>query len=275
MPPQRITGISGVEVIQIKAMKPQSLSPALTVDGTMGRKEICQMIANARKLANIYSSNRPFPHIVLKNIWDDSQLSVVAEECENFTNWDEQKNFRGAIGKRSCSTITKLPANVAALIHFCNSPKFLNNLEILTGETGLIPDPYLYGGGIHSTLNGGFLKMHTDFNWHERLQLYRRLNVLIYLNKKWDKKWGGDLELAVMRNGKLLTELSVSPDFNKTVIFTTTDYSFHGHPESMKLPAGVARNSIALYYYLSAKPKEGLGETSTDTRYMFRHGKDL
>lgn len=233
------------------------------------------MIANVQKLAGVYATNRPFPHIVLKNVWDEAHLSAVAEECQNFENWDEEKNFSGSIGKRSCSTITKLPQSVASLINFCSGPKFLNDLEILTGETGLIPDPYLYGGGIHSTLNSGFLKMHTDFNWHQRLRLHRRLNVLIYLNKEWDKSWGGGLELAEMRNGKLCTELSVSPDFNKTVIFTTTNSSFHGHPSPMKLPPGVARNSIALYYYLSEKPEDDCSEKSTDTKYMFRAGLDF
>ena len=241
----------------------------------MGQKVSCQMIANARKLANVYASNIPFPHIVLKNLWDESQLSLVAQECQSCTDWDEEKQFVGATGKRSFSTIAKLPVNVRMLINFCNSPVFLSELEILTGEDGLIPDPYLYGGGIHSTLNNGFLKLHTDFNWHQRLKLYRRLNVLIYLNKEWNKSWGGELELAVSRNGKLSSELYITPDFNKTVIFTTTDKSFHGHPDPMKLPAGVSRNSIALYYYLSVKPEDAFGEATTKTNYIMRYGKDF
>jgi hypothetical protein len=31
--------------------------------------------------------------------------------------------------------------------------------------------------------------------------------------------------------------------------------SFHGHPEPMKLPKGVVRKSLALYYY--TKPTKG------------------
>ena len=33
------------------------------------------------------------------------------------------------------------------------------------------------------------------------------------------------------------------------VIFNTTDFSYHGHPEPLKCPDGVMRNSLALYYY--------------------------
>ena len=217
----------------------------------MGQTEICQMIANVRKLANVYSTNRPFPHIVLKNIWDDSQLSLVADECEAFQNWDEEKKFFGSVGKRTCSTFSKLPPNTISLINFCHGPNFLENLEILTGEIGLIPDPYLYGGGIHSTLSKGFLKMHVDFDWHNRLRLRRRLNLLIYLNRGWSSSWGGQLRLQNKNRDHNEHVVEITPDFNKTVIFTTNGESLHGHPDPMDLPANVSRNSIALYYYVA------------------------
>ena len=139
----------------------------------------------ASELAPTYAANNPFPHLVLRNSWDEALLSRVAAECEAFTDWDEEKAFYGSIGKRACGTFSKLPPRTAQLISYCNGSKFLALLEELTGEEGLIPDPHLFGGGIHSTINQGFLKMHADFNWHRRLKLYRRLNLLIYLNKNW------------------------------------------------------------------------------------------
>ena len=137
------------------------------------------MLHSPNSLAAHYAANSPFPHIVLKNIWDDDQLSCVADECERFEDWDEEKEFFGSIGKRTCRTLSKFPPAVRSLVDYCNGSKFLRSLEILTGERGLIPDPYLYGGGIHSTLNRGFLKMHADFNWNKHLNLYRWLNLLI------------------------------------------------------------------------------------------------
>ena len=41
----------------------------------------------------------------------------------------------------------------------------------------------------------------------------------------------------------------VSPIANRVLIFTTDVNSFHGHPEPMRCPAGVARRSLALYYF--------------------------
>ena len=233
------------------------------------------MLRDPRSFAPHYATNKPFPHIVLKNIWDDGQLAQVADECERFDDWDEEKKFYGSIGKRACGTISKLPPAVSSLVNFCNGPEFLNTLEILTGEVGLIPDPYLFGGGIHSTLNQGFLKMHADFNWHKRLKLYRRLNLLIYLNRDWDESWGGGLQLASAGSSGLEVGTVVMPNFNKTVIFTTTDSSFHGHPDPMKLPAGRVRNSIALYYYVSRKPKDFLGHKRLETDYRFPNGNQM
>ena len=46
----------------------------------------------------------------------------------------------------------------------------------------LIGDPYLIGGGLHETKNGGFLKIHSDFYFHQNLKIDRRLNLLLYLN---------------------------------------------------------------------------------------------
>ncbi len=49
----------------------------------------------------------------------------------------------------------------------------------------LISDPYLSGGGYHEIKNGGVLKVHADFNRHPSLDLDRRVNLLLYLNKNW------------------------------------------------------------------------------------------
>ena len=52
----------------------------------------------------------------------------------------------------------------------------------------MISDPELNGGGLHEIKSGGMLKIHTDFRKHPSLDLDRRINVLIYLNKNWSEK---------------------------------------------------------------------------------------
>jgi hypothetical protein len=107
---------------------------------------------------------------------------------------------------------------------------------------------------MHQTLRGGFLKIHIDYNRHESWNLDRRLNVLLYLNSGWDEKWGGALELwdADVKN----CVQKIAPISNRLVIFGTTEYSWHGHPEPLACPAGVTRKSLALYYYSNGRPQE-------------------
>ena len=107
---------------------------------------------------------------------------------------------------------------------------------------------------MHQILSGGILDIHTDFNFYKRLHIYRRLNLLIYLNEDWQPAHGGELELW---NGKPGTGAacvkSIAPIFNRAVIFHTDKTSFHGHPREWSAPPPATRRSIALYYYTASK----------------------
>lgn len=75
------------------------------------------------------------------------------------------------------------------------SPEFIAFLERLTGIAGLRFDPDYYGGGTHESLHGEGLLPHIDFNYFPGSSWYRRLNLLLYLNQKWEESWGGNLDL--------------------------------------------------------------------------------
>ena len=135
-----------------------------------------------------------------------------------------------------------------------NSAPVLRFLQELTGIVGLIPDPWYGGAGPHQIEPGGFLKVHVDFNLHPLLELDRRLNLLVYLNKDWREEYGGHLEL--WNRDVSRCEKKVLPVFNRTVVFSTTDFSFHGHPEPLACPEGRTRKSVSFYYYSNGRPEE-------------------
>jgi len=212
-----------------------------------------------------YGSQSPFPHALITGSWDESLLSRCAQEVDKFEHWDGEKSFYAAEKKRYCSNWSRLPPSVGDLLLEASKPEFLCWLENLTNEKGLIPDPYLRGGGIHSVGKDGFLKVHADFNWHEELKLYRRLNLLLYLNREWQPIWGGELELW-SRDLKRCVK-TIQPLFNTMVIFTTDDKSYHGHPQPLKSPEGITRNSLALYYYSAKKPLKNYYFSRISTDY--------
>jgi hypothetical protein len=51
-------------------------------------------------------------------------------------------------------------------------------------------------------------------------------------------------------------ERAVLPAFNRMVIFSTTERSFHGHPSPLACPDDRSRRSLALYYYSAGRPEE-------------------
>ncbi len=220
--------------------------------------------------------SKPFRHICIDGMWDEEFLSKVSNEVLDFDDWAGEKDFYGSKKKRWQADWDLLPPNTNSFLAYLNQPTVLKIIEFLTGEEGLIADPYLEGGGIHSTGEGGFLKLHTDFNWNKKLKLYRRINILVYLNKDWHLDFGGQIELAGKgASGEFNTAVSLEPIFNRTVIFVTDDSSLHGQPNPVSHPHNKRRNSIAAYYYLSEKPSGTSAVKRTGTDYINENGKRI
>jgi hypothetical protein len=53
----------------------------------------------------------------------------------------------------------------------------------------------------------------------------------------------------------------------RLAVFSTTDFSFHGHPDPLTCPEGRSRRSIALYYFSAGRPEE---EISGDHSTLFK-----
>jgi 2-oxoglutarate-Fe(II)-dependent oxygenase superfamily protein len=194
-----------------------------------------------------YRQASPFPHIVLDNFVDGGMLRRVAEEVASMdhSNWHRTATPRERkLSTEDESTFGPFTRRTFAEL---NSSLFVTFLEALTGIEGLIADPHLRGGGLHEIERGGLLGVHADFNFYKRMHVWRRLNVLIYLNTEWDEAWGGHLELWEA-DGKTCAK-QIAPLFNRAVIFDTSNQSYHGHPHPLGCPEGQARRSLALYYY--------------------------
>lgn len=139
-----------------------------------------------------------------------------------------------------------------------NSGAFIKFLEKLSGIEGLIPDPFYNGGGIHRIERGGKLDVHADYNVHPVTRLDRRVNVLLYLNRDWKDEYGGCLEL--WDKEMTAAKARILPVFNRFAMFSTTDWSYHGHPDPLSCPEDKARMSFALYYYTNGRPENEKSE---------------
>jgi len=220
-----------------------------------------------------WAAGDPFPHICIDGLFDPSIIANVSAE---FPRLDQQKDwipFRSPNEwmKNAIATDSQIPFFTRQFLYALNSRTFVEWLEALSGIRGLISDSEFIGGGLHATMPGGRLGIHTDFNKHQRNGTDRRLNLLLFLNEEWDEAWGGHLELwdaDMQRCGQ-----KIAPLFNRMVIFATTDYTCHGHPDDLACPEGTFRKSIALYYYSNGRPAEEQSESHL-TQYRKRPGDE-
>jgi hypothetical protein len=217
---------------------------------------------------NTFNSQLPFPYFAEKDLWDIKALKLAEKEFESFDDWDGQKKFKNSMWKKYCGTYLKFPLGVKKIIDFALSDEFVKWIQDVSGIENLVVDHTFLGAGMHQTSNGGFLDMHADFNYNEDLKLYRRLNLLIYLNSDWLDSYGGFLEIEDKNheNKKI-----IKPEINMTVLFVTDDDSIHGHPIPMILPENITRKSIALYYYTKEKPDKGHYGERTGTEYYSKN----
>lgn len=212
-----------------------------------------------------YALANPFPHIVI----DDFIPKDLAIQCYNQMSQHEDWMFDSMMGypeherdsqvnkwwtPYDSDSKNKIESDMPAVwkcLQYFNSRPFLLFLENLTGIKDLIADVDFEGGGIHKIKNGGRLELHSDYNKHPNKDIWRRINLLLYLTPNWN--YNGHLDLY--EKEALVKVKSILPTFNRAVIFNTTDDSIHGHPIPLICPDEVSRYSFALYYFTKDRPE--------------------
>jgi len=220
------------------------------------------------ELAKEFSNAVPVPHILL-----DSMLVNYIEISHSFPprEWPHWQGLGDSYqqNKVSCRKSELFPNSIHNLVNELNSPSFLSFLELLTGIKKLIPDPYLEGGGLHLSTAGGVLEPHTDFHIYQRLNLYRRLNLIVYLNDDWNKGDGGELRLwKKSDSARGRAEIEIEPIGGRMMIFETSDNSVHGFTNAVRNE----RRSIAIYYYTSEDSSVFSGDYTTHWNVEMRRG---
>jgi Rps23 Pro-64 3,4-dihydroxylase Tpa1-like proline 4-hydroxylase len=199
------------------------------------------------RLAAEYKSARPFPHIIIDNMFEERLLDQLVEEMPSLTAekfiYCDDEHLR-QYGLRSAMELGETGFQLVAFLH---SAAFLHFLTEVTGIRELLPDPYLQGGGYHVMPRGGKFDVHVDRNTAYETGLTRRLSLITYLNKSWRHEYGGQFEMWTSDGSRC--EAAVEPLFNRTVIFEIAEKNFHGVPSSIACPPGRSRNAFVVYYH--------------------------
>ena len=236
----------------------------------------CPMIdphvtARADELTTQFRHRDPFRHVVIDDFLAPDYCARLLAEFPPFERGNA-RNEAGELGAKSTvEKIRELGTAYAALDDLIQTREFLDLIGRITGIPNLLYDPWYFGGGTHENRAGQDLDPHVDFNRHPVERWHRRLNLIVYLNREWGDAWGGSLELHTDPRAADDRITTITPLYNRAVIFETIEWSWHGFSR-IALPAdktSLSRKSIALYFYTIDRPQDELADTHS-TIYVDR-----
>ena len=210
--------------------------------------------ANLEAIKAAYRSAKPFPHVVIDDLFLPESLDPLLSEIsvmsqDQWVNVDRDPRER-TVRMRSAAEMQAAGDHIVGIVH---SAAFLYLLSEITGVPHLLPDPYLQGGGFAVMRRGHYFDVHADRNVAYETGLTRRLAMIIFLNKDWKPEYMGQLQLW-SPDGKRC-EASIEPVFNRTILFEVAYPNYHGVPEPLACPPDRVRQSFIAYYHTAGLEK--------------------
>ncbi|HZS41082.1 MAG TPA: 2OG-Fe(II) oxygenase, partial [Polyangia bacterium] len=224
------------------------------------------VIARRAELAQEFARAEPFPHLVINDFFDDRFCTRLLDDFPPFEQGCALNDYGEPGNKAVQENVRALGPAFVELDDLLRDARFLALLGEVTGIPDLIYDPAYVGGGTHENRAQQDLDPHVDFNYHPTQGWERCLNLLVYLNRRWDESWGGCLELHRDPWRPAEDEVrSIVPTFNRCVVFATSERSWHGF-RAITPPSdqpSLARRSFAAYFYRPRSTTRARPERST------------
>lgn len=198
-----------------------------------------------KELHKQFENAKPYKYLVLENFLNGDVANAM---FENFPSIEKLNVKRKSLNEDKSEDyhFERWDPIFAKVRDTVQSQEWYDILSKITGIEGLHTTMDSLGSGVHQGKNGSYVDVHLDVNMNPKTNLWRRINLLIYLNKNWKPEYGGDLEIW----DKQMTRChnKVSPTFNRAVIFLTDDNSPHGYSK-INIPEGESRKSFYTYFY--------------------------
>ena len=128
----------------------------------------------------IFVKDTPYQHSHIENFLPDELIEKVSENFSFPEGLGPSSDALFQKTKRGLDDYKQFPKSIQNFIDHLNSETFVKILENKFKIPGLIPDPTLFGGGMHESRKGGYLKLHSDFIYIRKRKVKRMLNLLIY-----------------------------------------------------------------------------------------------
>lgn len=209
-----------------------------------------------------FSAAVPCRHIVLDNFLDQD---IADQLYENFPSINSLNVKRKSLNEDKAEDyhFDRWHPSFSEVRKSVNSDHFYKWIRKVTGVEGLVTTKDSLGSGVHQGADGSYVDVHIDVNLNPEAGLWRRVNLLIYLNKNWKDEYGGHLEIWD-KEMKVMHQ-RIAPNHNRAVIFYTDENSPHGYSK-INVPEGETRKSFYTYFYTEI----GEGFRYSDSRFVSR-----
>jgi len=190
------------------------------------------VLRQADAYAGTFAAARPFRHVAIADFLDRALCERLLADFPAFEARHALNEMGEVGGKAVRMDVRDISEAYRELDRYLQTPEFLGFVSRVTGIPDLLYDPDYVGGGTHENRQGQGLDAHVDFNYHPRTKWHRRLNLIVYLNPRWEPAWGGELELHADPWQPAADDVvRIPPLFNLCAIFETTESSWHGFSE--------------------------------------------
>jgi Rps23 Pro-64 3,4-dihydroxylase Tpa1-like proline 4-hydroxylase len=214
------------------------------------------MLLNFKITNTEYQNTLPYPHYYMDNCLEEEFAKELQEEILNIDKCEFDRYENPFETKFTLRNKFKYSTKLNKLIDFLETDNFIEYLSDFCGHK-LIKDIDRNFNGVHIYNNGDKLDIHVDAGIYHKNGLKKQITLGIYLSYNWHEEYGCELEIwkgdnAGNDNPKLYECVKkIAPIFNRLILFTNDDYSWHGNPNPVKSNNNNSKRIFITISYLS------------------------
>jgi len=200
-----------------------------------------------------YKSKFPYPYGAQDNFLGEDFAKSLQREILDIKKEDWDRYDNPFEQKYTLRDKYNFPPFLVKLFDELTAENFVNQLSKVVGHK-LILDSTRNFWGVHIYEPGDKLDIHVDAGYHPTLKLKKQTTLGIYLSYEWKEEYGCALEIwrgdnCAKDDAKIHEKIdSISPIFNRLILFNCNDYAWHGNPEPSRGSPESRRIFITISY---------------------------
>lgn len=229
-------------------MIPQTAPPAVSKDGlvNMIAQSLSQRKDDLREAFSRSASQVGVRYVAIDDLLPTEVALAIGTAFPNANEMRLMDSFRER--KYTSKAFDKFDPILGDVTFAFQDKKIVQIVEDITKIADQVPDSLLYAGGLSAMAKNHYLGPHIDNSHDSSRTYYRTLNLLYYVTRDWQEKYGGNLQLW---DTGVHNNVTIHSRFNRLVLMETTPTSWHSVNE---VKVNGLRKCVSNYYFSRRSP---------------------